>query len=144
MSKLEELAEVSSVENGLSEIQIEHLYITLAMRLRDCDSVVLNPKKLAFLYQTCPYLLGRDGRRGPLPHIERLYCASRSQLKLQEQFWHYQMEGSYGRSIAAKIKLFIGACVVLNGWILYRRVSFYMEHSFDLAKPNINYLVHRF
>ena len=85
MSKLEELAEVSSVENGLSEMQIEHLYITLAMRLRDCDSVVLNPKKLAFLYQTCPYLLGRDGRRGPLPHIERLYCASRSQLKLQEQ-----------------------------------------------------------
>ena len=50
MSKLEELAEVSSVENGLSEMQIEHLYITLAMRLRDCNSVVLDPRKLAFLY----------------------------------------------------------------------------------------------
>ena len=99
MAKLEELAEVSS--KGLSERQIEHLYITLAMRLGEFDSVgAVDPRKLAVLFQTCPYLLGRDGRRGPLPHIERLYCGSRSQLKLQEQFWHYRMEGSYGRNMA--------------------------------------------
>ena len=44
----------------------------------------------------------------------------------------------------AKLKLFGGLFVLMNAWIIYRRVSFYMEHSFDLVNPDIDYLVHRF
>ena len=54
------------------------------------------------------------------------------------------MQGDYGRSIAARLKLAAAVFVLLNSWVLYKRVSFYMEHSFDLARPDIDYLVHRF
>ena len=54
------------------------------------------------------------------------------------------MEGSHGKSLLVKIKALAALFVALNAWILYKRVSFYMEHSFDLPKPDIDYLVHRF
>ena len=115
------------------------------MRLREKGQTVpVDPSSLASLYIANPFLLGRDGRRGPLPWIENLYCPYRSHLNFQERFWHYKMEGSYGRNIWSKLKLFAGAFILLNAWILYKRVSFYMEHSFDLVKPDIDYLVHRF
>ena len=54
------------------------------------------------------------------------------------------MSGNYGKSLYAKLKLFAGIFIALNAWILYGRVSFYMEHSFDLPRPDIDYLIHRF
>ena len=101
INELAEIAQVSKEEGGLRSSQIEHLYITLAMRLRESKEEkssggigLPEAQKLAMLYRTCPRLLGQEGRRGPLPSIERLFCPERSHMRLQEQFWHYQMEGS--------------------------------------------------
>ena len=33
---------------------------------------------------------------------------------------------------------------VFNVWILYDRVNFYMEHSFDILSPDIDYLIERY
>ena len=54
------------------------------------------------------------------------------------------MEGAHGKRLLGRLKLFGATFAILNAWILYKRVSFYMEHSFDLANPDIDYLVHRF
>jgi hypothetical protein len=33
---------------------------------------------------------------------------------------------------------------LFNVWALYKRVEFYMEHSFDILNPDIDYLIERF
>ena len=61
------------------------------MRLRESkddkqqgDDGLPDVQKLAMFYSTCPNLLGHEGRRGPLPSVERLFCPERSHLRFQE------------------------------------------------------------
>ena len=54
------------------------------------------------------------------------------------------MESSTGRALKARLKLFVGLFVLWNLAVCYKRISFYMEHSFDLVNPDIEYLVERY
>ena len=106
----------------------------------------MDPRKLAFLYRTCPFLLASTatGRRGVIPEFDTVFSIERSHLRLQEDFWHYRMESSTGRALKARLKLFVGLFVLWNLAVCYKRISFYMEHSFDLVNPDIEYLVERY
>ena len=130
---------------GLSEARTEHLYVTYMMRSK-ASLHLIDLSKLARLYRTCPFLLGNaaTGRRGVIPEFDTVFSRERSHLRLQEDFWHYQMESSTGRTLKARLKLFASLFVLMNVWACYKRVAFYMEHSFDLVNPDIDYLVHRF
>jgi len=54
------------------------------------------------------------------------------------------MSKTTGKTIKWYIYSGISLFVVLNVWILYKRVAFYMEHSFDILNPDINYLIERY
>ena len=51
-----------------------------------------------------------------------------------------------GRGTAYKFYLGVGISLffALNCYMLYRRVEFYMEHSFDILRPDIDYLIERY
>jgi hypothetical protein len=53
---------------------------------------------------------------------------------------------SNARGNAIKWKLTTGLLVfgLFNVWMLYKRIKFYMEHSFDLINPDIEYLIERY
>ena len=53
---------------------------------------------------------------------------------------------SKGRGQAIKWYIMSGLTLfaVFNVWVLYKRVKFYMEHSFDILNPDIDYLIQRY
>ena len=65
-------------------------------------------------------------------------------MKLREEVWAYQMGKSQGDKIRYNLKLFAAVFLCWNAWAVYKRIEFYMEHSFDILKPNIDYLNNRF
>ena len=73
-----------------------------------------------------------------------MFCEKRAFLKLQENLWNERM--SKGRGAALKWYLLAGLTgfTLLNVWVLYKRVEFYMEHSFDILNPDIDYLIDRY
>lgn len=54
------------------------------------------------------------------------------------------MSKVYGQALKWYIGAGIFLFVALNLWALYKRVEFYMEHSFDILNPNIDYLIDRY
>ena len=87
-----------------------------------------------------PFLLRMNANQG----IENLYDSQKAFLRLKEGVWHYQM--SKGKGLAMKWYLITGVSVfaAFNIWMLYERVAFYMEHSFDILDPDIEYLIERY
>ena len=65
-------------------------------------------------------------------------------MRFQEAFWNYQMESTNGHVLKSRLKLFFGLFLLMNVWSYYKRVEFYMEHSFDILNPDIEYLVERY
>ena len=54
------------------------------------------------------------------------------------------MESNKGHVLKSRLKLFFGLFLLMNVWSYYKRVEFYMEHSFDILNPDIEYLVERY
>jgi len=42
------------------------------------------------------------------------------------------------------LKVFGGLFLVINIWAVKKRVEWYMEHSFDILNPDIEYLENRY
>eukprot|EP00347_Sterkiella_histriomuscorum_P004355 403360767 len=126
--------------------QIEHLYVTLMRRHNKQYFEEFNLKDpqigiiLAKLYGTYPYLLQSNAN----PMIESLYHPQRSFLRLQESHWHHMMSKSRGNAYKWYIRSGLTLFALLNVYMLYRRVEFYMEHSFDILNPDIEYLIERY
>ena len=54
------------------------------------------------------------------------------------------MSSQAGDQLKFNLKLAALLFVGWNIWALYKRIEFYMEHSFDILKPNIKYLINRY
>ena len=64
---------------------------------------------------------------------------------MKENVWHEKMsKGPKGQAIKWYLMSGLFAIVTLNVWALYKRVEFYMEHSFDILNPNIDYIIERY
>ncbi len=74
----------------------------------------------------------------------KIYNQDKNLLQLTEDLWALKMSKSHGRTIRWKIMAGFSVFIALNAWILYKRVAFYMEHSFDILNPDINYLIERY
>ena len=78
-----------------------------------------------------------------LPHM-KIYNQDKNLLSLKEEIWNLKMSKSHGKNIKWKLMSGFSLFLILNIWILYKRVAFYMEHSFDILNPDINYLIERY
>ena len=126
-----------------SKRQVEHLYVTLMRRARDfpADSAIV----FARLCKTYPYLLDHENQMPELKHLEpSLFCERRALLKLQEGVWNERMSKGQGATLRWYILAGFTGFVALNVWVLWKRISFYMEHSFDILNPDIDYLIDRY
>lgn len=55
-----------------------------------------------------------------------------------------RMTRSRGQAIKWYLITGLTGYLVFNLWVLYKRVGFYMEHSFDILDPDIDYLIERY
>lgn len=58
----------------------------------------------------------------------------------------YKMEtrGNLGDRLRVNFRLIIGSFAAMMLFSLYGSLTFYMEHSFLLTRPDIDYLVNRY
>lgn len=126
--------------------QIEHIYITQMMRLSKKEEQSLAPDAaivFAKLYKTYPYLLKHQ-----MPNLSTInggmFCDRSALLRLQENVWHLNMQKGRGQAIKWYIMSGLTLFALFNVWVLYKRVKFYMEHSFDILNPDIDYLIKRY
>lgn len=61
----------------------------------------------------------------------------------KEKLWYYKFN-RHKATLKWNLKAALLVYGVVNIWAVYKRVEFYMEHSFDLLNPNIDYLKNRF
>lgn len=54
------------------------------------------------------------------------------------------MNTSKGNTLKWYLTVGISVFVMFNIWAIYKRVEFYMEHSFDILNPDIDYLIERY
>lgn len=128
------------------------MYVTLLMRARKQttkDPLMEDPQAalvLARLYRTYPYLLHTDVLVPGLQQIESgmMFNERRGLLRFKEQVWMNRMTRSRGQAIKWYLITGLSAYLVFNIWVLYKRVGFYMEHSFDILAPDIDYLIERY
>ena len=134
---------IPQLDNLKQKSKIDHLYITL---MRRNISYFENNKDqqtglvLSRLFKAYPHLLDHQA----VPIVENLYDSQKALLRLQESSWHYRMSKSRGS--AYKWYLVTGGTlfVAFNVYMIYLRVAFYMEHSFDILNPDIDYLIERY
>ena len=65
-------------------------------------------------------------------------------LRFKEQVWMNRMTRSRGQAIKWYLITGLTTYLMFNIWVLYKRVGFYMEHSFDILNPDIDYLIERY
>ena len=144
-----ELQNIDVLAGLTSKTQVEHMYVTLLRRLDKQQDGHMPPETaliMSRLYNQYPYL------KEPRNSIHEIhsgieagaFCEKRALFKLRENAWNEHM--SRGRGAAIKWYLISGlaAFAALNVWVLYKRVEFYMEHSFDILNPDIDYLIDRY
>ena len=68
----------------------------------------------------------------------------RALLRLKEGLWSSRMSSTRGNTLRWYIRTGLTALLAVNIWVLYKRVEFYMEHSFDLLNPDIDYIIERY
>lgn len=66
-------------------------------------------------------------------------------MRLKENVWNEKMSrGSQGQTLKWYIVAGLSGFALVNLWVLYKRVEFYMEHSFDIMNPDIDYIIERY
>ena len=75
-----------------------------------------------------------------------IFCQRSANIKLsQDHLMLYECEETSKPFEVYQRFLLGGACLIsLFTWQTYRRVVWYMEHSFDLLNPDIEYLIYRY
>ena len=83
---------------------------------------------------------------GNMLYHDQFFSPQKAQLKLSRDYtMRYKWaQTRYPNVLSQRAKLAVGGVVLLFGYELHHRVSWYMEHSFDILSPNIRYIVHRF
>jgi len=153
MRRTPEFKDIPLIQELSSQTQVEHMYVTLMMRARnECqqDPFMADPQAgmvLARMYRAYPYLLCSTDNLVPgLQQIESgmMFSERRGLLRLKEQVWMNRMTRGWGQAVKWYLITGMSAYLVFNIWVLYKRVGFYMEHSFDILDPDIDYLIERY
>ena len=120
---------------------IEHEYITAQMSRNNRG---LNKQELVALskfHRTTNSLFVQNfGLR------DGMYSLKQTHLKFEKDYYllYKFPQTYYARFLKQK---FMWASFTIFGFCfysIYRRVVWYMEHSFDLVKPNIDYIINRY
>ena len=99
----------------------------------------------ARLCKTYPYLLSSRNHMPELKGFDPMLFNEKSAfLKLKEGLWYDRMSKGRGATLRWYLLAGFTGFTLLNIWVLWKRVEFYMEHSFDILNPDIDYLIDRY
>ncbi|TNV74351.1 hypothetical protein FGO68_gene9540 [Halteria grandinella] len=135
------------LEEISQEQQVEHLCITFLKRLNTSPTPLPNNTGLllAQLHRMYPYLLDPKNSQPQLHRVQpQIFSQNKAFLRFQEAIWNEKMSRGRGQALKWQLMAGVGVFVVFNVWVLWRRVAFYMEHSFDILNPDIDYIINRY
>ena len=75
--------------------------------------------------------------------ISRCFDSKALSHDIQERLWYWRFARNSSQ-LWWKIATCVGIAVSLKSFVIYKRVAWYMEHSFDLFYPDVEFLTGRF
>ena len=82
----------------------------------------------------------------PILAQDLIFSKTHADFKFQQNYWMKYKFGQtlYAQNLKNKFILVGAGLFSISCYSIYRRFTWYMEHSFDLVNPDMEYLINRF